>query len=61
MRKKGLARRQAKEQLALATRKHFNGVGVQENDVIVDFICKIRNEKILGSVPSNRLEPPKPE
>lgn len=35
--------RQNKEQLTKAVRKHFNGLGVQENDVIVDFIYKIRN------------------
>jgi hypothetical protein len=36
--------RQNKEQLTKAVRKHFNGLGVQENDVIVDFIYKIRSE-----------------
>ena len=35
--------RQTKEQLALAVRKHFNGVGVQENDVIVDLIHAVHN------------------
>jgi histone deacetylase complex subunit SAP30 len=35
-------KRQAKEQLALAVRKHFNGLGVQENDVIVDLLYKIQ-------------------
>lgn len=39
-------RRQSKEQLALKVRKHFNGVGVQENDVIVDFIHKVRSHSI---------------
>lgn len=34
--------RQSKEHLALAIRKHFNGLGIQENDVIVDFIHAIR-------------------
>lgn len=38
-------RRQSKDQLALAVRKHFNGMGIQENDVIVDFIYKVRSEK----------------
>ncbi|KAF0644898.1 hypothetical protein NXS19_013389 [Fusarium pseudograminearum] len=38
------ARRQSKDQLALSVRKHFNGMGVQENDVIVDFIYKIRHD-----------------
>ncbi|CRK47114.1 hypothetical protein BN1723_020190 [Verticillium longisporum] len=35
-------RRQSKEQLALAVRKHFNGAGIQENDAIVDFIHRQR-------------------
>lgn len=26
-------------------RKHFNGLGIQENDVIVDFIYKVRNHQ----------------
>ncbi|KJZ77899.1 hypothetical protein HIM_02536 [Hirsutella minnesotensis 3608] len=39
------SRRQGKDHLAMAVRKHFNGLGVQENDVIVDFIYKIRCEK----------------
>ncbi len=37
-------RRQSREQLAKAVRKHFNGLGIQENDIIVDFIHKIRND-----------------
>ncbi|KAF5554882.1 uncharacterized protein FSUBG_5150 [Fusarium subglutinans] len=45
------ARRQSKDQLALAVRKHFNGMGVQENDVIVDFIYKIRHEPSRISKP----------
>ncbi|KAK5998642.1 hypothetical protein PT974_01023 [Cladobotryum mycophilum] len=44
--RKRQVRRQSKEHLALAVRKHFNGLGIQENDVIVDFIYKIRNEKV---------------
>jgi hypothetical protein len=39
------ARRQTKEQLAATVRKHFNGVGIQENDVIVDFIYKVHSDK----------------
>jgi len=35
-------RRQANEQLATAVRKHFNGLGVQESDVIVEFLYKVR-------------------
>ena len=45
-RRNGAFRRQTKEQLAMAVRKHFNGVGVQENDVIVDFIHKIHTERV---------------
>ncbi|KAJ6444630.1 sin3 binding region of histone deacetylase complex subunit SAP30 domain-containing protein [Purpureocillium lavendulum] len=44
-RRNGSVRRQGKEQLAMAVRKHFNGLGVQENDVIVDFIYKIRSDR----------------
>ncbi|CEJ85049.1 hypothetical protein VHEMI03656 [[Torrubiella] hemipterigena] len=47
MLRRGAAKRQVKDQLALATRKHFNAVGIQENDVIVDFICKLRNDKAV--------------
>ncbi|KAG9258859.1 uncharacterized protein F5Z01DRAFT_631954 [Emericellopsis atlantica] len=36
--------RQTRENLTRTVRKHFNGMGVQENDVIVDFIYKIRSE-----------------
>ncbi|KAK1641117.1 hypothetical protein BDP81DRAFT_418094 [Colletotrichum phormii] len=42
-------RRQSKEQLAMTVRKHFNGVGIQENDVIVDFIHKVRSHAITKS------------
>lgn len=30
----------------MTVRKHFNGVGIQENDVIVDFIHKVRSQAI---------------
>ncbi|KAK1755997.1 hypothetical protein QBC47DRAFT_201545 [Echria macrotheca] len=36
-------RRQSKDQLTTTVRKHFNGLGVQENDIIVDFLHKIRS------------------
>jgi hypothetical protein len=45
MARKREKRRQSKEQLAMAVRKHFNSLGVQENDVIVDFIHAIRHNK----------------
>jgi len=35
-------RRQSKPQLATTVRKHFNGMGVTETDVIVDFLYKVR-------------------
>lgn len=47
-------RRQSKEQLALAVRKHFNGMGIQENDVIVDFIYKVRSEKAAKATGPNK-------
>lgn len=41
-------RRQTTDQLTNVVRKHFNGLGVQENDVIVEFLHKAR------STPSKR-------
>ncbi|CZR62394.1 related to SAP30 Subunit of the histone deacetylase B complex [Phialocephala subalpina] len=35
-------RRQSKEQLANTVRKHFNSMGIAENDVVVDFLYKVR-------------------
>lgn len=35
-------RRQSKEQLANAVRKHFNSMGISENDTVVDFLYKVR-------------------
>jgi len=35
-------RRQGKEQLANAVRKHFNSMGIIENEVVVDFLYKVR-------------------
>lgn len=40
------ARRQSKESLEKTVRKHFNGLGIHENDVIVDFLYKIRSAKL---------------
>ncbi|EKD19784.1 hypothetical protein MBM_01736 [Drepanopeziza brunnea f. sp. 'multigermtubi' MB_m1] len=40
-RRKG-QRRQSKEQLANTVRKHFNGMGIAENEVVVDFLYKVR-------------------
>jgi hypothetical protein len=51
-------RRQNKDQLANTVRKHFNGLGIQENDVIVDFLHKVRSQqavKPLGRI--TRVDP----
>lgn len=48
------ARRQTKEQLAMSIRKHFNGMGVQENDVIVDLIHRIHSERVARATGPNR-------
>ncbi|KAI1162419.1 hypothetical protein F5B18DRAFT_384424 [Nemania serpens] len=40
-------RRQSKEDLAKAVRSHFNGVGIQENDVIVDFLHKVKHPRVV--------------
>jgi histone deacetylase complex subunit SAP30 len=36
-------RRQSSDSLTSVVRKHFNGLGVQENDVIVEFLHKVRS------------------
>ena len=35
-------RKQSKDQLANAVRKHFNSMGIVENEVVVDFLYKVR-------------------
>ncbi|KAI2602840.1 hypothetical protein GGR54DRAFT_465011 [Hypoxylon sp. NC1633] len=40
-------RRQSKEELTNVVRKHFNALGVQETDVIVDFVHRVRNPGIV--------------
>lgn len=37
-------RRVSKEQLALAVRKNFNGAAVNEIDVVVEMVYKVRNK-----------------
>lgn len=39
-------RRQSKNQLANVTRKHFNALGVQENDVVVEFLHKVQTREV---------------
>ena len=38
----------------MAVRKHFNGMGVQENDVIVDLMHRIRTETATRATGPNR-------
>lgn len=49
-------RRQSKDQLTSTVRKHFNGLGVQENDIIVDFLHKIRTSQ---GVPKKKVIKPR--
>jgi len=47
-------RRQSKDQLANAVRKHFNSMGIIENEVVVDFLYKVRWQG--WSIPAIQLE-----
>ncbi|KAF1987523.1 hypothetical protein K402DRAFT_420324 [Aulographum hederae CBS 113979] len=38
-------RRVQKEQLALAVRKHFNSLAVKEDDVMVETLCRVRDQE----------------
>ncbi|OIW32227.1 hypothetical protein CONLIGDRAFT_262057 [Coniochaeta ligniaria NRRL 30616] len=49
-------RRQSKDQLAGSVRKHFNGLGVQENDIIVDFLHKVRTQTVTKPPRTKRPE-----
>jgi hypothetical protein len=49
MARKKEQRRQSKEQLTHAVRKHFNGLGIQENEVVVDFLYKVKWQGKLQS------------
>ena len=40
-------RRQSKTRLASAVRKHFNGQGGQENDIVVDFLHKVQTHEVV--------------
>lgn len=42
MARKKEKRRQTHEQLANAARKHFNNMGIVENEIVVDFLYKVR-------------------
>ncbi|AEO55470.1 hypothetical protein MYCTH_2086765 [Thermothelomyces thermophilus ATCC 42464] len=47
-------RRQTKDQLTNVVRKHFNGMGIQENDIIVDFLHKVRSQGVKKGRPPRR-------
>lgn len=47
-------RRQNKDQLTNVVRKHFNGLGVQENDIIVEFLHKVRSQGVTKGNPQRR-------
>ncbi|KAL3424706.1 histone deacetylase complex subunit sap30 [Phlyctema vagabunda] len=50
-------RRQGQDQLANAVRKHFNSMGITENEVVVDFLYKVRWQDKNFRM---RFTPPKP-
>ncbi|KAL2147792.1 hypothetical protein VTI28DRAFT_5564 [Corynascus sepedonium] len=47
-------RRQTSDQLTNVVRKHFNGLGIQENDIIVDFLHKVRSQGVKKVKPPRR-------
>lgn len=49
-------RRQGKDQLAGAVRRHFNSQGVQENDVIVDFLHKVHTTASSATSKPGRIQ-----
>jgi len=44
-------RKVTKEHLALAVRKHFKGLAVNESDVVVDFLYKVKCQGKSSLVP----------
>ncbi|PBP19618.1 BRO1-like domain-containing protein [Diplocarpon rosae] len=53
MARKKEQRRQSKEQLANAVRKHFNSMGIAENEVVVDFLYKAFHPSLSLKVTKN--------
>lgn len=51
-------RRQSKDQLTSVARKHFNGLGMQENDVIVNFLHKVRSQGVSKPVRTSLARQP---
>ncbi|KAK8051226.1 hypothetical protein PG993_002611 [Apiospora rasikravindrae] len=56
MARKSEYRRQTKEDLAKVVRKHFNGQGIQENEIVVGFLHRVRNPAIARPK-RNKLAP----
>ncbi|KAK8010493.1 hypothetical protein PG990_009458 [Apiospora arundinis] len=56
MARKSEFRRQTKEDLAKVVRKHFNGQGIQENEIVVGFLHRVRNPAITRPK-RNKLAP----
>ncbi|KAK8128404.1 hypothetical protein PG984_009512 [Apiospora sp. TS-2023a] len=56
MARKSEYRRQTKEDLAKVVRKHFNGQGIQENEIVVGFLHRVRNPAITRPK-RNKLAP----
>lgn len=50
MAKKKEQRRQTHEQLANTARKHFNNMGIVENEIVVDFLYKVRWQGEKGPI-----------
>jgi hypothetical protein len=48
-------RRVPKDQLALAVRKHFNSAAVNEIDVVVEVIYRVKNQGKHGSLRNGRI------
>ncbi|TVY18004.1 hypothetical protein LARI1_G004450 [Lachnellula arida] len=57
MARKKEQRRQTHEQLANTARKHFNNMGIVENEIVVDFLYKVRfqGELVLPGRELNRF------
>lgn len=56
MARKKEQRRQTHEQLANTARKHFNNMGIVENEIVVDFLYKVRFQGELV-LPGRKLNP----
>ncbi|KAI9726631.1 MAG: hypothetical protein M1828_000998 [Chrysothrix sp. TS-e1954] len=49
-------RKSSKDQLAIAVRKHFNGLAVNETDVVVDFLYKTKTQELESSLSATETE-----